>query len=129
MLNHRNGPVRLKTQPTAKSGRTRGERAMRLSKSAKGSRRGTIEVIVAVCSTVLLSFVAISVDGGVLMDEKRHAQSTADAAAMAAASVIYENFPRFDGKDVDGAAAAAAYAYAAKNGYTNDGTNSVVVVN
>src|SRR5262249_37769978 len=83
----------------------------------------------AVCSTVLLSFVAISVDGGVLVDEKRHAQSTADAAAMAAASVMYENYAKFQGQDVDGSAAAAAYAYAAKNGYTNDGTNSAVVVN
>ncbi len=67
---------------------------MRKSTTNERSRRGTVAVIVAVCAVVLLSFVGISVDGGVLFNEKRRAQATADAAAMAAASVLYENYPK-----------------------------------
>ena len=92
-------------------------------------RRGTITVLVAISSIVLLGFVAISMDGGVLQSEKRHAQATVDAAAMAAASVIYENYPKHNGKDGEGIARSAALDYAARNGYTNDGKTSEVSVN
>jgi hypothetical protein len=91
-------------------------------------RRGTVAVIVAVCLTVVLGIAAISVDGGVLLSEKRHAQATADAAALAAASVLYEQYPTYEGKDKDGDAEKAALAEAKANGYANDGTNSVVTV-
>lgn len=95
----------------------------------RSARRGTVAVLVAVCSTVLFSFVAISIDGGVLQTEKRHAQATVDAAAMAAASVLFENYPKNSGTDPDGTAKQAALDYAARNGYTNDGTKSTVTVN
>src|SRR5581483_6635673 len=95
----------------------------------RNKRRGAVAVIVALCSTVIFGIVAISMDGGVLQEEKRHAQATADAAALAAASVLFENFPKQQGKDSGDAAKNAALAFASKNGYTNNGTTSVVTVN
>ncbi len=83
------------------------------------SRRGTVAVIVAVCMTVLLSMVAISVDGGVLQDKKRHVQAAADATALAGASVIYEEFPKHNGKDTNGKAKQAAMDIATAHGYQN----------
>jgi hypothetical protein len=94
-----------------------------------GARRGVIAVLVALCLTGLMSILAISFDGGILQTEKKHAQATADAAAMAAASVLYENFPQNSGQDNGNLASKAAFAIAAANGYTNDGTTSKVVVN
>ncbi|HMF16000.1 MAG TPA: pilus assembly protein TadG-related protein [Gemmataceae bacterium] len=94
-----------------------------------GKRRGTVAVIVAVCSLVLLSMVALSLDGGVLQDKKRQAQATADAAAMAAATSLFQNYPKNQGTDPDGLASAAAFNFAKENGFSNDGTNSTVVVN
>ncbi len=91
---------------------------MRLSHSNR-RRRGTLAIIVAVCITVILSMVAISVDGGVLQDKKRHVQSTSDAAALAGASVIYEEFPKHNGKDTNGKAKQAAMDIAAAHGYKN----------
>jgi hypothetical protein len=96
---------------------------------SRPSRRGTVAVIVAVCIIVLFSMVAISTDGGMLQDQKRHAQSTADAAAMAGAAVLYENYPKYQGADTGGKASSAAYDIASENGYKNDGSTSKVVVN
>src|SRR5205823_12064077 len=72
---------------------------------------------------------AITLDGGGLLDGRRHAQATADAGAMAAASVLYQKYPSFNGYDSNGAAAAAALAVAASNGFSNDSITSTVIVN
>jgi hypothetical protein len=75
---------------------------------------------------VLLGIVAVALDGGVLHTERRHAQATADAAALAAASVLYEAYPKNQGADPEDKAKKAAEDYAKSNGYTNDGTTSKV---
>jgi Flp pilus assembly protein TadG len=93
------------------------------------SRRGTVAVMVAVCLTVIMAVLAISLDGGTLLAERRHAQAAADAAAMAAACDLYENFWTNSGKDPSGTAAKSATDTAAANGYSGDGTTSVVTVN
>jgi hypothetical protein len=72
--------------------------------------------------------VAISIDGGGLLEERRQAQATADAAAMAAAEDIFLNYPRNKGIDSGGSAQTMALAIAASNGFTNDGTKSIVTV-
>jgi hypothetical protein len=56
-------------------------------------RRGAVSVLVALCLILLMAVVAITVDGGVLLMERRHAQSVADAAAMAGACVLYKYYP------------------------------------
>jgi Flp pilus assembly protein TadG len=78
-----------------------------------------VAVLVAVCLTVLLSFVAIAVDGGMLLDSRRRVQAAADAAAMAAVEDLYLNWRTNQGLDPDGTAAAKAMDNAAANGFTN----------
>jgi len=66
-------------------------------------RHGQAVIIFALASMVLVGFVALSVDAGFLMAERRQAQSAADAAALAAASDLLhnksENQMRNSGKD------------------------------
>jgi hypothetical protein len=88
-----------------------------------------VVVVVALSLTGLLGVLAIAFDGGNLQSERRHAQATADAAAMAAASVLYQKYPLYNGVDTLGTAKQAALDTASANGYTNDGTTSVVTVN
>src|SRR5262249_18212732 len=109
----------------------KGEEIMILNRttSPRRPRRGTIAVLVAVCLTMMLSVVALSVDGGLLLTDRRHAQTTADAAAMAAATVLYDNYPNYPGKGPRKEATDAAVAVAAANGYSNDHVPSNVVVN
>src|SRR5436305_1327936 len=62
-------------------------------RTLQNPRRGAVAVLVAVCLTALLGVVVLAVEGGVLLAEKRHVQATADAAAMAAACVLYDYYP------------------------------------
>ncbi len=78
---------------------------------------------------VIVGIVALGLDGGRLMEERRRAQAAADAAALAAAANLYENYWVYKGKDVPGSAKTAALKVAAANGYANDGANSIVTVN
>jgi hypothetical protein len=79
--------------------------------------------------TALLGMLALLVDGGLLLSERRHAQATADAAALAAATDLYANWKTNQGADSGGTAAASALNVASSNGYTNDGTTNSVTVN
>jgi hypothetical protein len=63
------------------------------------------------------------------MAERRHAQSVADAAALAAAYSLYNNYATNQGLDPSGMAARDARSIASGNGYTNDGVTSTVTVN
>ena len=92
-------------------------------------RRGSVAVLIAACLTVILAVLAITLDGGSLLAERRHAQATADAAALAAACDLYANYWTNSGTDPAGTAAQSARTTAAANGYGNDGVTSVVTVN
>ncbi len=103
-----------------------------------GTRReGTVIVVVAVSLIALLGFVALSLDGGMLMDKRRQAQGASDAAALAAAGDLYANWwitssaygAQYKGLDPAGTAKAAAKAAAAANGYTDGVDNCTVTVN
>ena len=96
--------------------------------SFQKARRGAIVVLVAFCLAVILAFVAIAIDGGGLLEERRQAQAAADAAALAAAESLFVNYPKNKGLDTKGQATAAALAIAAANGFNNDGSKSVVTV-
>jgi hypothetical protein len=100
-----------------------------LSWSGDTRRRGVVAVFVAFCLIAITGMAAVAIDGGLLYLELRNARTTADAAAMAAACDLYQNYPTNQGRDPNGTAAAAASTVAASNGYTNDGTNSVVTIN
>src|SRR5436189_3884928 len=103
----------------------------RYSKGARSIRRKprsrAIVVLIAFCLTLILAFVAIAIDGGGLLDLRRQTQSTADAAALAAAEDLFVNYPKNKGLD-SGTAVARATAIAAANGFANDGTKSIVTV-
>lgn len=102
---------------------------MKCHRNRKAHRRtGAVIVLVAVSLVVLLSIVALALDGGGLLDRRRSVQSTADAAAVAAATELFRNYPTYKGLDGNGAAKSRALAIAAANGYNNDGTNSVVQI-
>ena len=92
-------------------------------------RRGAITALVAVSLIAILGVVAIAVEGGQLLDKKRSVQAAADAAAYAVAVDLFTNYGANNGLDPLGKAKASALAYAAANGYTNDGVTSVVTVN
>lgn len=85
----------------------------------KWTRRGSVSILVAVSGVLLLSIVAITLDGGVLQEDKRHAQATADAAALAGATVLFEYYPKYQGVDTNGKARQAVLDCAAVNGFTN----------
>jgi hypothetical protein len=76
-----------------------------------------------------MGFVAVAIDGGLLQHDRRIAQSTADAAALAAAAELYSNYALTQGLDPTGSARLKALAIASGNGYANDLINSKVTVN
>jgi hypothetical protein len=93
------------------------------------SRRGVVAVLAAVSMVGVMGIVAIALDGGVLMDDRRQVQAAVDAAALAAAGQLFHDSVTNEGLDPKGTARAVALANAAANGYSNDGTRSIVTVN
>lgn len=69
-------------------------------------------IIFALASLVLVGFVALSIDTGFLMAERRQAQNAADAAALAAAKSIQDSM-------TSGQVSAAAVEYATLNAGVN----------
>lgn len=55
-------------------------------------RRGTVAVIVALSLVAVLSVVALALDGGILYEDRRDIQAAADAAALAAADDLFNNY-------------------------------------
>jgi Flp pilus assembly protein TadG len=84
---------------------------------------------VAVITTALVAVLALLVDGGLVLADRRQGQATADAAALAAASDLYVNWNTNQGLDSSGTAKSSALGVASSNGYTNDGKTSTVTVN
>jgi putative Flp pilus-assembly TadE/G-like protein len=62
-------------------------KAMRLIDTQR--RRGTVVVAVGVCLVAMLGVIALSLDGGLLLDKRRQAQAAADAAALAGGSELF----------------------------------------
>ena len=92
-------------------------------------RRGIVSVLVAVGLVAIVGVTAVVVDGGLLRDNRRKVQASADAAALAAAADLYTRWATNSGVDTGNYARDSALATAAVNGYTNDTTNSIVTVN
>src|SRR5215472_5918371 len=85
--------------------------------------------MVALCLIGVLGFAALSLDAALLHQDRRAAQAAADSAALAAAGNLFANYRTNQGADPSGAAANAALAAAAANGFPNDGVTSKVTVN
>jgi Flp pilus assembly protein TadG len=92
-------------------------------------RPGHIVVFMALMITVLIGVAAIAIDGGVIQDNVQKLQAAADASALAGAEELFRNWQVGAGFDVGGSAKAAAVALAARNGYSNDGVDSIITPN
>jgi hypothetical protein len=92
-------------------------------------RRGIVVILACVTMAVILGVLALSLDGGSLLAERRRAQAAADAGALAGACDIFDNYWTNMGDDVGGSARASALATAKANGYANDGVTTNVTVN
>lgn len=92
------------------------------------SRRGGVTPLAILSIALLVGVVALTVDGGTLMEARRHVQATADAAALAGAGDLYANYNSNQGIDVAGSAQASALSTASANGFLNDGVQSTVTV-
>jgi hypothetical protein len=95
---------------------------VKLTSLPPSPRRGSVSVLVAVCLTLLLAIVAIALDGGILLSERRHAQAVSDAAALAAAVDLCLGNPASTAEQ-------SALTAAAANGYANDRQTSVITPN
>ena len=71
------------------------------------ARRGVVAPFVALCLIALLGVTALVVDGGLLLADRRKVQGAADAAALAAAIDLYNNWNLNSGKDPSGSAASS----------------------
>src|ERR1700677_3556934 len=89
-------------------------------------RRGAVTHWLLLSLTAIIGVVALGTDGGRMMQERRTAQATADAAALAAGSQLYELYSQLFGAD-NGTAATAAKTIASANGYGTDSTSTVTV--
>jgi putative Flp pilus-assembly TadE/G-like protein len=100
-------------------------------------RPGTVVIAVMVCLIALLSVIALSLDGGLVLDKRRQAQAAADSAAIAGASELYKYWFTHKGLDegnkrgtssgpAAGEIAAFVKEVAAANGF-EDGVDGVSV--
>lgn len=87
-------------------------------------RRGAVTPWVVLSLLLIVGIVAIGFDCGRMSEERRRAQSIADAAALAGGIANYKK--KFSSSSQP---ANAALAVASEIGYTNDGVDSIVTVN
>jgi carbon monoxide dehydrogenase subunit G len=92
------------------------------------ARKGTVAVLVALCLVGVLGFAALAVDAALLHNDRRSAQSAADAAAMAAAGNLFANYRANAGTDPTSSASDEAKAAARADGFNNDGVTNKVEV-
>jgi hypothetical protein len=83
----------------------------------------------ALCLVPLIGVLTFALDGGLLVAQRRRAQSVADASAHAAATSLYTRYSTDAGLDPQGKAATVARTIALANGFNNDGSTNVVTVN
>ncbi len=86
-------------------------------------------VLAALVMVPLVSLLALTLEGGAIMAERRRAQAIADAAALSAACDLSNNYGTNAGLDPNHTAQASALLTANACGYSNDGTTSTVTVN
>ncbi len=94
---------------------------MKMREAVK-SESGQVMVLTVLCTTVLIGFMALAIDVGLLFRAKRNVQIAADAAATAAALDYHYNHSV-------SSAQAAGRAAAAVNGISNGTNGNVVQVN
>jgi hypothetical protein len=81
--------------------------------------------------TVVFGIAAIVLDGGLMLAQREHAQATADAAALAGAVDLANNYNLLTAANPTGSTSAVTTAQnvASANGFNNDGSTNTVTVN
>lgn len=82
------------------------------------SEKGQAIILIVFAMIGLIGLTALTVDGGMAYDDRRHAQNAADSAAFAAALAAAKNEALLD----------AGYAIASVNGYDDNGNTNEVTV-
>lgn len=102
-----------------------------LYQSTAYRRLGFVAPLVGVLLAVIIGVGALAIDASLLMADRRKAQSAADAAALAAAIDLFQNWSANKGSDPAPKypAATSARDTAADNGFTNGSHGVVVTVN
>jgi hypothetical protein len=91
-----------------------------------GRRPAKVAALVALSLVPITGMAALVFDLGLLRDDRRRAVVAADAAALAAATDLFNNWNTYSGEDKDGTAVKSAKTTAAANGFT-DGSGGVTV--
>src|SRR4029077_5213177 len=101
----------------------------RIAMIAKRScdRRGNVAVIVAVLLIPLMGVLAICIDGGLMMFNRRHLQSAADASALAAVTDLFTIWNTDYRYEPAGYAVQSAKTTATANGFDGTTGNTVTV--
>ena len=63
------------------------------------TRRANVSILVAFGLIALVGYVAVVLDGGLLIHSQRYVQATADAAALSGAESLFYNYVAYQGKD------------------------------
>jgi hypothetical protein len=77
----------------------------------------------------ILAVVALTIDSGLLDDQRRNVQAAADAAALAAAEQLWTDWAANQGQDKNGKSRDTAILTAAANGFNNDKKTNTVTIN
>src|SRR5262245_38774745 len=102
-----------------------------LNEKKNAKRRGIVAILVAVSLTMLMGMVAVTLDGGLLQDNKRRLQHASHAPAIAAANQLFAHYPTILSTlvfDPGSAGDTAARQAATDNGFVANGTDTIVDV-
>src|SRR5262245_1915989 len=98
-------------------------------RNSRRCRPGIVVPAVVLLLIGLIGITALTIDGALLMTDRKRTQAAADAAALAAAIDLFENHDKNQGTDPAGTAADSAKKTATDNGYTNGVLGTTVTVN
>src|SRR6516164_6259505 len=91
---------------------------------------GQTLVLTALCGTVLLGFMGLALDVGVLYHQRRSLQTAADAAALAGAlDYLYTQSTSHASTAACNAATANGFSGTCSTGACNDGTSNTICIN
>jgi len=96
------------------------------------SQRGQALILIVLGIVGLVAITALAIDAGNAFSDRRHAQNTADTAALAAALAKIQaqsQSPALTPAQIQTALQNAAISRATSNSYNNDGVNTVMVNN
>jgi Flp pilus assembly protein TadG len=123
----RSSPIRR--HPNRTVGAVHAMGAAHAAGAAHARREGGVYVLLLISLCVIVAILAVTFDGGRLLEERRRVQQAADLAALAAAADLYNHYDVNQGLDPSGTALAAAQSIAQANGFACDGVTSTIAVN